>query len=136
MALTVLASGSQELDWPTSWEEALSFQQRWGLTWGTAIRALALGWYAQHSAGLRIYIISGYRSAADQAQLYAEAQRGERPYPVAAPGTSLHELGRAFDVGSDRELNAGQWQDLHELGSRIGLSGVSADPPHFEYRGG
>lgn len=53
-----------------------------------------------------IRVNSAYRSPARQAELYAN--RGNNPYPVAAPGTSLHEKGMAVDLGgltpADREM--------------------------------
>lgn len=41
-------------------------------------------------------VTSGRRSYAEQAALYA--RRASNPYPVAAPGTSMHETGQAIDV--------------------------------------
>jgi hypothetical protein len=46
--------------------------------------------------GRPVPIVSGYRSAAEQARLWAN--RATNPYPVARPGTSAHERGMAIDV--------------------------------------
>ena len=46
--------------------------------------------------GQPVPISSGYRSTAEQAALWAD--RGSNPYPVARPGTSMHERGLAIDV--------------------------------------
>lgn len=46
--------------------------------------------------GEPVPIVSGFRSRAAQERLWA--QRETNPYPVARPGTSLHELGLAIDV--------------------------------------
>ncbi|MEA2479149.1 MAG: D-alanyl-D-alanine carboxypeptidase [Thermoleophilaceae bacterium] len=46
--------------------------------------------------GQHFTITSGGRSYAEQLRLWN--QRGSNPYPVARPGTSRHESGRAADV--------------------------------------
>jgi hypothetical protein len=46
--------------------------------------------------GEHFTITSGGRSYAEQKRLWDA--RGSNPYPVAAPGTSRHETGRAADV--------------------------------------
>jgi hypothetical protein len=46
--------------------------------------------------GRPVPVTSGYRSPAEQAALYA--RRSALPYPVAAPGRSMHERGLAVDV--------------------------------------
>jgi hypothetical protein len=51
---------------------------------------------AEALLGTPVPVTSGYRSRAQQAALYA--RRASNPYPVAAPGTSRHELGLAVDV--------------------------------------
>lgn len=54
---------------------------------------------AQRVLGRDIPIVSGRRSRADQERLWVD--RLANPYPVALPGTSLHELGLAVDVPLD-----------------------------------
>lgn len=51
---------------------------------------------AEGLLGSPVPIVSGWRSSAAQAALYA--RRGSNPYPVARPGTSAHERGTAVDV--------------------------------------
>lgn len=46
--------------------------------------------------GRAVPISSGWRSPAQQAALWAD--RASNPYPVARPGTSMHERGLAIDV--------------------------------------
>ena len=75
-------------------------------------------------------VVSGFRSTARQAELYAG--RASNPYPVAPPGSSKHEQGLAVDV---------------PLALAPALAGISAstglcqpyprtDPVHFELCGG
>lgn len=54
--------------------------------------------YALHLLGLfpRLTVTSVYRSYTDQLRLWNN--RANNPYPVAPPGRSFHELGRAFDA--------------------------------------
>jgi hypothetical protein len=54
---------------------------------------------AEQLLGRAVPITSGYRSTEAQAALYAN--RAGNPYPVAAPGTSMHEKGLAIDVPAD-----------------------------------
>jgi len=51
---------------------------------------------AEALLGLSIPVVSGFRSRAEQEALWAN--RHTNPYPVAVPGTSLHERGLAIDV--------------------------------------
>ncbi len=51
---------------------------------------------AEALLGVRIPVVSGLRSRAEQERLWAN--RHTNPYPVAPPGTSLHERGLAIDV--------------------------------------
>src|SRR5438067_10285242 len=53
---------------------------------------------AEQLLGGSIPITSGYRSTAHQAELYRS--RARNPFPVAPPGTSMHERGLAIDVPS------------------------------------
>lgn len=86
-------------------------------------------------ANLRPVVTSTYRTFAQQSTLYQRFKAGLSQYPVAAPGTSAHEFGYAFDVavtpdgtnladlGSVWESWGGVW------GGRYG------DPVHFEFPG-
>lgn len=86
----------------------------------------------------RVYVSSVRRSTALQAQIYAQFRRdlarGTAKYPVAPPGTSLHEVGRAFDLdASPAELRhlASIWKGW---GGRWGgdFKHTLPDPIHFE----
>jgi D-alanyl-D-alanine carboxypeptidase/Putative Flp pilus-assembly TadE/G-like len=76
--------------------------------------------------GRPVPVTSGYRSPAEQAALWA--RRDVNPYPVAAPGTSQHERGRAVDV--PRSFVA----LLLAVAGRVGLCHPypESDPVHFE----
>lgn len=71
-------------------------------------------------------VTSGYRSPAEQAALWA--RRDVNPYPVAAPGTSQHERGRAVDVPRSFVPL------LLAVAGRVGLCHPypESDPVHFE----
>lgn len=78
--------------------------------------------------GLRPRITSTYRSSADQARLYRAYLEGRSSYPVAPPGRSTHERGRAMDlVAEDLPWLGEVWESW---GGRWG--GRFKDPIHFE----
>lgn len=81
---------------------------------------------AEQLLGRSVPITSGYRSTEAQAQLYAN--RASNPYPVAPPGSSMHERGLAIDVAADFVPR------LLEVAPRAGLCQPYAadDPIHFE----
>ena len=94
--------------------------------------------------GIQTNVISGVRSLEDQKQLYANYLAGRSnqplPYPergsvplAAAPGTSEHEKGLAFDLqASDPSKQAELWS----LAPSVGLRTIgSSDPNHFELAG-
>lgn len=74
-------------------------------------------------------LTSARRSRSEQTRLYARFLSGRSQYPAAPPGSSLHELGLAFDMTAD---------NLNELGalwqSWGGVWGGSVDPVHFQVR--
>jgi len=73
-------------------------------------------------------ITSAGRSSALQAALYAN--RANNPYPVAAPGTSKHELGEAMDVSTSS--SAAAW--LRANGAAYGWTRpIATDPVHWEH---
>jgi len=80
-------------------------------------------------------VSSGYRSGAEQALLYRRFQQGLMPGPVAPPGYSYHEYGRAIDVlASEQALAAAgaQWQALGgQWGGNFRGAG-KYDPIHFQ----
>lgn len=87
--------------------------------------------FFDHSA----VVSSGYRSSTEQARLYRRFQQGLMPGPVAPPGLSYHEQGRAVDIlASDDALRsaASYWT---KVGGRWGgaFKGEGKyDPIHFE----
>ncbi len=86
------------------------------------------------AAGGSIEIVSGYRSSAEQARLWAGAlaRYGDPEVAddwVARPGTSAHERGLAVDLGGDIELA------VHVI-ERLGLPlsrPMAHEPWHFEF---
>lgn len=92
---------------------------------GLAPAMLAALTRAEELLGIEVPVVSGYRSPAEQRRLWE--RRAENPYPVASPGTSLHERGLAIDVPL-RVVNA--------LSRVAALSGLchplpERDPVHF-----
>lgn len=80
--------------------------------------------WATTQGGVRV--TSVYRSYSDQLSLWLN--RSSNPYPVAPPGQSYHQYGRAFDVSADIELL--------ELMGRVwrswGGTWSPSDPIHFQ----
>jgi len=79
---------------------------------------------------LRLYppaiVTSTFRSYTEQLELYRN--RSSNPYPVAPPGLSYHQYGRAFDI------SAPTWA-LLQLGmiwNSIGGTWSPTDPIHFQ----
>lgn len=74
-------------------------------------------------------VTSAYRSRAEQTRLYRRFLAGLSKYPVAPPGRSKHEQGRALDIVARgdvlRRLGA-MWQ---QAGGRWG---GERDPIHFD----
>jgi hypothetical protein len=76
--------------------------------------------------GRPVPVTSGFRSAADQRRLWMA--RAANPFPVAAPGTSMHERGMAVDVPM------GFVAALVDVAPQAGLCHPypRTDPVHFE----
>src|SRR5262249_31265202 len=82
------------------------------------------------ASGVPYHVNSTRRSIAEQRRLYDRWIRGESDLPVARPGTSTHELGRAIDVSfeSDEEL-----LDAADAGEEFGIAWAGpGDLVHFE----
>jgi hypothetical protein len=81
---------------------------------------------AEQLLGRPVPVTSGYRSPAHQAELYR--RRATNPYPVAPPGTSMHERGLAIDVPSSFVPG------LLRVSAQAGLCHPypESDPVHFE----
>ena len=97
-----------------------------GTTKGLAPAMRAALARAEQILGHPVPITSGFRSTEAQAALYAN--RAANPYPVAAPGSSMHERGLAIDVPADFVPR------LLEIAPRTGLCQPSPadDPIPFE----
>lgn len=88
-------------------------------------------WLSPYAAYLlRLYppavVTSTYRSYSDQLRLWLN--RSSNPYPVAPPGSSWHQYGRAFDI------SAPDWA-LEQLGAiwqSWGGTWSPRDPIHFQ----
>ena len=97
-----------------------------GATKGLAAAMRAALARAEQLLGRAVPITSGYRSTEAQAQLYAN--RAANPYPVAPPGSSMHERGLAIDVPADFV------PQLLAVAPKAGLCQPypADDPIHFE----
>ncbi|MGI8983801.1 MAG: M15 family metallopeptidase [Acidimicrobiales bacterium] len=97
-----------------------------GATKGLAAAMRAALGRAEQLLGRPVPITSGYRSTDAQAQLYAN--RASNPYPVAPPGSSMHEKGLAVDVPADFVSR------LLDVAPKSGLCQPypTDDPIHFE----
>src|SRR3989442_305331 len=71
-------------------------------------------------------VTSTYRSYTEQLSLWL--RRSENPYPVAPPGASYHQYGRAFD------LAAPDWalEQLGAIWNSWGGTWSASDPIHFQ----
>ena len=124
-------------------------------------RAAAMLAHAFHALGIgdQIVPVSGYRTQAEQEQLYARSltENGEtftRQY-VALPGCSEHQTGLAVDLAQNRELidpicpafpYSGVCDRFRRAAPRYGfierypmdregITGISHEPWHFRYIG-
>lgn len=84
---------------------------------------------AEQLLGQPVPIVSGFRSPEEQQALWDN--RASNPYPVAAPGTSMHERGLAIDVP------AAFVPILLGVASQVGLCQPlpATDPIHFVFCG-
>lgn len=81
-------------------------------------------------------IISGFRTVKEQEFLWFEYVEGKRKYPVAQPGHSAHNFGKAIDIGGVN-WNTKNIKLVNNLlknysGIRWGGNFVKKDFPHFE----
>lgn len=74
-------------------------------------------------------VSSAFRSSSEQARLYRRFVAGQSRYPVAPPGRSYHEYGRAIDIVARPEV-------LRRLGAiweqAGGTWGGERDDIHFQ----
>jgi LAS superfamily LD-carboxypeptidase LdcB len=98
---------------------------------------------AKEATGEDVLITSAYRSPEQQAQLYANYIKGpfeykgkvyqpnaEQNYPVAKPGNSAHETGKAVDLSSGK---AREW--IRANAAKFGLKDLAGDEVHFSDAG-
>ena len=71
-------------------------------------------------------VTSTYRSYSDQLQLWLN--RSSNPYPVAPPGQSYHQYGRAFDFTAPGDV----LQQLGQIWQQLGGTWSERDPIHFQ----
>jgi peptidoglycan L-alanyl-D-glutamate endopeptidase CwlK len=88
--------------------------------------------------GYDLRIVSGFRSLAEQQQIYAQGRlENGTVVSEAPPGHSLHNYGFAVDVVDRYKGYNIDWPKLIAIGAYCGLgNGGGGDEPHFEYRGG
>lgn len=77
--------------------------------------------YNQLSGGQKLQINSAFRSPEEQAAVDPGTN------PKAAPGMSLHNVGRAIDIQSDQRQQLEQWGLL----GKYGFKTLPNDPPHI-----
>jgi len=120
-AVTVRARVGSQVVWASAVAETRTTQRRLGLAPST-VAAVAR---AEELLGTSLAISSAYRSREHQQRLWDE--RLTNPYPVAEPGTSLHERGLAIDVALS------QVGALRLVASSAGLCYPlpESDPVHF-----
>ena len=105
--------------------------------------AWALLGACRYRLGLYLTITQGWRSAADQAALWAQGRTTPGPVVTwAEPGQSLHERGLAFDVAklhADGQVTWDDvpWEAVGSIGEELGLVWGGRwkehpDRPHFE----
>lgn len=71
------------------------------MSWSRGLQPWLRPWaeYLVNYLGPHVRVTSGFRSYSDQLRLWNN--RHNNPYPVAPPGTSAHERGRAWDMVGD-----------------------------------
>ena len=87
--------------------------------------------------GYRVSVVSGKRSTAQQARLYARYKAGQSRLPAAPPGRSKHEQGNAVDVSINGNASSSvpwsTWQKVGAIGQQAGLRWLGQyDRVHFE----
>jgi hypothetical protein len=89
-------------------------------------------WLRPHAEALvshlrgQVRVTNTYRSRSQQ--LYLWNNRHRNPYPVAPPGTSKHEQGRAWDMVGPPEVLQWAGKVWRSWGGRW----FESDPIHFE----
>lgn len=120
------------------------------MSWSAGLQPSLTPWFEWIVQYLQWYdptirVSSAYRSPTEQAKLYRRYQAGLMPGPVAPPGSSKHELGRAIDVwssGWERRFDPRDPPEALRLAGAVwrsvggiwggGFTSVAPDPIHFE----
>lgn len=129
--------------------DPLARSAKWLGSLHDSIRVLAEALLARAEAeGLRLVLVSGYRSPEEQDLIYAQGRT--RPGPIVTDvrgGRSWHNYGLAFDVAILSSAGKPTWPNDPPTWARIGAIGEglglrwggrfpSPDRPHFEYHPG
>ena len=80
------------------------------------------------SLGFSVKLVSGYRSLAEQAEIYRS--RKKSPYPVARPGLSQHNYGLAVDLSTSPRTRHSLVVDFM-VSHGVSWGGVT-EPNHFQ----
>jgi D-alanyl-D-alanine carboxypeptidase-like protein len=80
-------------------------------------------WRILNELGLHPRVTSGFRSYTEQSQLWMTRKGNKNP--VAAPGTSQHEFGLAYDLVADDPGTAVY------VGQALGMVWSESDPVHY-----
>lgn len=114
------------LEGPAAPNAFRAFVEYWGLSEQTAGKALALGQCYADVIGSALWIISGYRTAEQQAYLRAQPDS-----MAAGEETSTHRTYPAtgFDIGTDFELTEDQWWVVGQCAQCVGLRWGGGSPP-------
>jgi hypothetical protein len=93
-------------------------------------RAVAMAYAYFQETGQKLNLNSAFRSAQEQAELAARGGQGRNP--IAEPGNSLHQQGRALD------FNRSEVDALERMGllKEFGFNRLAGDPPHIYMQDG
>lgn len=117
-------------------------------SWTRGLVPALIPWFEWIASYVRYYdptavVTSGYRSTSEQRRLYDRFLRGLMPGPVAPPGLSMHEQGRAIDIFTSSGKDTARIEDaLQRAGAAWEAQGGTwgghfkgsgkFDPIHFE----
>lgn len=88
---------------------------------------------AAAAAGVELVVNDAFREMADQQKFYDDLRAGLRTDPVAPPGWSLHQSGKALDLSTARGTNAAFWWLTANAGRYGFKRTVTVEPWHWEY---
>lgn len=91
-------------------------------------RALAMAYHYEKQTGMKLNLASAFRSEAEQADLIRQRASGGRP--IAEPGASLHQQGRALDIGKADGTEVGYLRNMGAL-DIFGFKTLHNDPNHI-----